>query len=123
MSPNGLKSIYGGNEGVFVETILGNTDIKPERTTEYEGGVDIAFLDNRLSFGATYYYQRTKDAILDVDVAPSTGFFSKFANAAEFENEGWELMAAQLPPSRSQPALRRDARHRVGHLRSMGQER
>ena len=94
VSPNGLKSIYGGNEGVFVETILGNTDIKPERTTEYEGGVDIAFLDNRLSFGATYYYQRTKDAILDVDVAPSTGFFSKFANAAEFENEGWELMAA-----------------------------
>ena len=94
VSPNGLQSIYGGNEGVFVETILGNSDIKPERTTEYEGGVDFAFLNNRLSFGATYYYQRTKDAILDVDVAPSTGFFSKFANAAEFENEGWELMAA-----------------------------
>ena len=94
LSPNGLLSIYGGNEGVFIETILGNNEIKPERTTEYEGGVDFAFLDNRLSFGATYYYQRTKDAILDVDVAPSTGFFSKFANAAEFENSGWELTAA-----------------------------
>ena len=94
VSPNGLHSIYGGSEGVFVETILGNTDIKPERTTEYEGGIDVAFLDNRLSLGATYYYQKTTDAILDVDVAPSTGFFSKFDNAAKFENKGWELTAA-----------------------------
>jgi hypothetical protein len=47
-----------------------------------------------LSLGVTYYYQRTKDAILDVDVAPSTGFFERFANAAEFENSGWELTAA-----------------------------
>ena len=93
ISPNGLHSIYGGNEGVLIETILGNNEIKPERATEYEVGADIAFLENRLSFGATYYYQRTKDAILDVDVAPSTGFFSKFANAAEFENQGWELTA------------------------------
>ena len=94
MFPNGLLSIYGGNEGVLSETILGNSEIKPERTTEYEAGADVAFLDNRLSLGVTYYYQRTKDAILAVDVAPSTGFYSKFANAAEFENRGWELTAA-----------------------------
>ncbi len=94
LSPNGLESIYFGNEGVFIEQTLGNNEIKPERTTEYEGGVDIAFLDNRVSLGVTYYYQKTKDAILPVDVAPSTGFFSKFANAAEFENKGWELLAS-----------------------------
>ena len=94
LSPNGLQSIYAGNEGVFIEAILGNNDIKPERTTEYEAGVDFALLDNRLSFGVTYYYQHTTDAILNVDVAPSTGFFSKFANAAEFENRGWELTAS-----------------------------
>ena len=94
LNPNGLLSIYGGREGVFTETILGNNEIKPERTTEYEAGADVAFLDNRLSLGVTYYYQRTKDAILAVDVAPSTGFYSKFANAAEFENRGWELTAA-----------------------------
>ena len=94
LNPNGLLSIYAGNEGVLTETILGNSSIKPERTTEYEAGADVAFLDNRLSLGVTYYYQRTKDAILAVDVAPSTGAFGKFANAAEFENRGWELTAA-----------------------------
>ena len=94
LSPNGLLSIYGSNEGVFNETVLGDPNIKPERTTEYEAGADIAFLDDRLSLGVTYYYQRTKDAILNVGVAPSTGFFDRFANAAEFENSGWELTAA-----------------------------
>ena len=94
LNPNGLESIYAGNEGVFLEATLGNSEIKPERTSEYEGGIDIGFMENRFSLGVTYYYQRTRDAILAVDVAPSTGFFSKFANAGEFENSGWELTAA-----------------------------
>ena len=93
LDPNGLETIYGGAEGVIAEGTLGNQDIEPERTTEYEVGADLAFLDDRLSLGVTYYQQKTTDAILDVDVPPSTGFFSKYANAAEFENEGWELVA------------------------------
>ena len=93
LSPNGLETIYGGAEGVIAEGVLGNQDIEPERTTEYEVGADLAFMDDRLSLGVTYYQQKTTDAILDVDVPPSTGFYSKYANAAEFENEGWELVA------------------------------
>ncbi|GMR13934.1 MAG: SusC/RagA family TonB-linked outer membrane protein [Gemmatimonadota bacterium] len=94
LSPNGLETIYMGNEGVISEGTLGNKNIKPERTKEYEFGADLAFFDNRLSLGATYYYQKTTDAILRVDVPPSTGFNSKFANAAEFENRGFELTAS-----------------------------
>ncbi|HSG07240.1 MAG TPA: SusC/RagA family TonB-linked outer membrane protein [Longimicrobiales bacterium] len=94
LNPNGLQTIYRGNEGVVSENTLGNMDIKPERTAEYEAGLDFAFLDNRLSVGLTYYYQHTTDAILAVNTAPSTGFFSKYANAAEFENEGFEASMA-----------------------------
>ena len=93
LRPNGLETIYGGAEGVVSEGTLGNQNIEPERITEYEVGTDLAFLDNRLSLGVTYYRQKTTDAILEVDVPPSTGFFSKYANAGEFENEGWELIA------------------------------
>lgn len=93
LSPNGLQTIYLGNEGVVSEGTLGNADIKPERTAEYEVGADFAVLDNRVSFGVTWYYQKTTDAILAVNTAPSTGFTSKYANAAEFENEGWEVTA------------------------------
>ncbi|MEQ1855956.1 MAG: SusC/RagA family TonB-linked outer membrane protein [Longimicrobiales bacterium] len=87
----GLNTIYGGADGVVSERTLGNNDIKPERTREWEAGVDLAFLENRLSFGITYYNTRTSDAILGIDVPTSTGFFGKFDNAAEFRNSGWEL--------------------------------
>ena len=93
LSPNGLYTIYRGNEGVVSQGTLGNSGIKPERTREIEGGIDLAFFANRLALGATYYKSNTTDAILAVDVAPSSGFFNKFANAAEFENEGFELTA------------------------------
>ncbi|HEX7118094.1 MAG TPA: SusC/RagA family TonB-linked outer membrane protein [Longimicrobiales bacterium] len=93
---NGLQTIYGGLEGVISEGTLGNPDIKPERTTEYEFGGDLAFFDNRLSLGLTYYQQKTTDAILAVGTAPSTGFISRYANAGEFENSGWEATADLL---------------------------
>ena len=89
----GLNTIYGGLDGVVSERVLGNTDIEPERTQEWETGLDLAFLDNRLSFAVTYYNAKTTDAILGVDVPTSTGFFAKFDNAAEFWNSGWELSA------------------------------
>lgn len=91
LSPNGLYSIYRGNEGVFSQNTLGNDAIAPEKTTETEFGADVAFLDNRLSFGATYYQQKTVDAILQIPLPPSTGYGAKWANAAEFENSGIEL--------------------------------
>ncbi len=91
LSPNGLRTVYGGNEGVISQGTIGNEAIEPERTAEYEFGGDLAFFDNRLSMSLTYYYQKTTDAILQIDVPPSTGYSSKWANAAEFENEGFEV--------------------------------
>ncbi|MSR36497.1 MAG: SusC/RagA family TonB-linked outer membrane protein [Gemmatimonadetes bacterium] len=93
LSPNGLYTIYRGNEGVVSGSTLGNSGIKPERTREIEGGIDFALFSNRMSLGLTYYDNHTTDAILSVDVPPSTGFFSKYANAAEFQNKGWEATA------------------------------
>jgi TonB-linked SusC/RagA family outer membrane protein len=93
LNPNGLETIYGGFDGVVSEPTLGNADIQPERTREWETGIDLAFLDNRLSFGVTYYEALTTDAIVEIPLPPSSGFFSKFDNAAEFSNKGWEVSA------------------------------
>jgi TonB-linked SusC/RagA family outer membrane protein len=97
---DGLSSTYLGNEGVFTNTTLGNTNIRPERKSELEGGFDLAFLDNRVGFGFTYYTRRTTDAILAVPVAASTGFEFKYENAAEFDNSGIE-MTLDLQPVRA----------------------
>lgn len=69
----------------------GNPDLAPERNEEFEIGFDGAALDNRLNFKFTYYNQKTRDAIVATNVAPSTGFSgTRFVNIGEIKNDGFE---------------------------------
>jgi TonB-linked SusC/RagA family outer membrane protein len=70
---------------------LGNSNLKPEMTAEIEFGADLRFLEDRASLSISRYYSKTTDAILGVNVAPSSGYVSKYANAAKIENRGWEV--------------------------------
>jgi hypothetical protein len=106
---NGLYSIYGGNEGVRSQFRLGNDEIEPERKKEFEAGVDLAFLSGRLNLGITRYDRTTEDAILDVPLAPSTGFTSKYDNVASFENDGWEVTIGANPIKTSNFSWQLDA--------------
>ncbi len=84
------SSVYG--TGGFTQNFLqGNSSLKPERKTETEVGFDLRFLDNRLSFSATAYYNQTKDVILALNLSDPTGFDQQNRNAAILENKGLEL--------------------------------
>jgi hypothetical protein len=77
---------------------LGNPDLGPERGTEIEAGFDAGLLDDRVGVEFTYYYQKTKDAILLREIAPSTGFSgSQWVNAGEIKNSGMELLVRATP--------------------------
>jgi len=96
--PGGVGSSWGdgfdaaayGNP--FTRSVtLGNPDLKEERVKEFEIGGDFRLFKNRVSLGITYYDRVTEDAILFVDVAPTTGFSSTPTNAAEITNTGLEV--------------------------------
>jgi len=70
---------------------LGNPELKEERVKEWEVGGDFRFWKNRINIGVTYYDRITEDAILAIDVAPTTGYGDKFANVAEITNKGLEV--------------------------------
>jgi len=70
---------------------LGNSNLKPEMTSETEIGADLRFFNDRASLSVTYYSNKTTDAILGINLAPSTGYASKYANAASLENKGTEV--------------------------------
>ncbi|MBL0745203.1 SusC/RagA family TonB-linked outer membrane protein [Chryseolinea lacunae] len=84
-----LSAAYNG--GYTESTTLGNAFLKPERKTEIEFGTDLRFFQDRVSLSATYFTNKTTDAILKVATAASTGFADKVANAAEITNHGWEF--------------------------------
>lgn len=80
-----------GNGAYTQGSSLGDQYLKPERKTEYELGLDLRLLDNRLKLGLTYYYNKVRDVLVPVTLAPSTGFATKYTNAAVLQNKGFEM--------------------------------
>ena len=88
----GLDATYYGGS-TYRSSVQGNPNIAPERKTEYEAGIDARFFNNKVSLSGTYYQNTTVGAIFAVDVPASTGFSSKWDNAATISNNGLELDA------------------------------
>jgi hypothetical protein len=81
--------LYGG--GYEQSGTQGNRDLKPETKKEFEFGLDLRMLSDRISLSATYFANKVSDLIIPVAVAASTGFESKISNAAAMTNKGIEL--------------------------------
>ena len=80
------------NEPAFVPSNVGNADLGPEVTAEWEVGFDGAWLNDRLDVVFTYYNQKTTDALMDVGGVPSLGFTgSQLRNVGTLGNSGIEL--------------------------------
>jgi TonB-linked SusC/RagA family outer membrane protein len=70
----------------------GNAALGPERGVEIEIGFDASMFNDRVSLDFSYYNQKTKDAIVARDVAPSFGFNDQqFVNIGEIQNKGIEI--------------------------------
>lgn len=90
LDPNLDGSLFG--TGTYVQSrSKGNPYLRPEKKRELEIGADLRFFQNKLSVGATVYFNKTTDALLDIPQAPSTGFTNLYANAGSIENKGIEL--------------------------------
>lgn len=68
---------------------LGN-ELKPERSKSVEVGVDLKFLENKLSLTATYYRTNTFNQFFRLPAAPSTGYTYIDYNAGKVRNQGLE---------------------------------
>ena len=70
----------------------GNANLKPERGTEFEAGVDAGFFNNRMSVELTYFDKVTKDMIIARPIPPSLGYRTNpLDNIGEVVNSGLEL--------------------------------
>ena len=80
-----------GKPGVTPDN-LGNPELGPELTQEFEVGFEGSVLDGRVTYEYTYYKQTTTDALINVQQLPSAGFTgSQLENVGEIDNWGHEL--------------------------------
>ncbi|MCW3109073.1 MAG: TonB-dependent receptor plug [Segetibacter sp.] len=112
-APYQLQSYYGKTtiNGGFGSTVfplgtvpgytlgnqIGSPDLKPEITTAFEVGTEMAFLKSRISVDFSYYQNNSKNQILAVPIPSSTGFTSRISNVGLVKNRGIELGVRGTP--------------------------
>ncbi|CAN5238851.1 SusC/RagA family TonB-linked outer membrane protein [soil metagenome] len=81
----------GGQQGSLVNVLGGDANIKPERQTELEAGLDFSVLNSKLNFEITFYNKTIFDFLLQNTVPASSGFSTKWVNAGDLRNQGIEI--------------------------------
>jgi hypothetical protein len=105
--PNGYQGLYQPLTALVDGTIIpatvlqqtGNADLKPERTGEFESGVDLESLNDRATLEFTYFQKRSQDAIITRNLGPSSGATTatRQENVGTVVNAGWELTGSVRP--------------------------
>lgn len=88
-----------GDVPAVVYTTLGNRNLRPELSTEFEVGIDGNFFGNRLVTEFTFYNKASRDALVSRILPPSlgTGATARLENVGEVQNRGIEaLVTLQL---------------------------
>jgi TonB-linked SusC/RagA family outer membrane protein len=92
-APTTVAAGGGDVPGVTLNS-TGNDQLKPERSTEVELGLDAAFLDDRVGIEFTFFDKRSKDALISRRLPPSLGLTATvYDNLGRVQNKGTELTA------------------------------
>jgi len=90
--------VDGQTGGTTTLHSFGNTQLRPERSTEFEGGFDADLLSDRVTLTVTGYHKTRDDALLEVPVPPSVyGGGTVIKNIGVIRNTGFEMsLGAQV---------------------------
>lgn len=90
----GRTAFGSGLATTYYPSSITNPDLKWERTRQLDIGMDLAFLNNRITLEADWYRSTSDGLLLDVPVPVVSGFTSVFKNIGKLENKGWEVNLA-----------------------------
>ena len=91
------KFPLNGINAFTVSNTLGNMELSPVMTKEMELGLNMAFLNNRISFDLAYYNKITDKQIFTLDMDASTGYTAQVVNFGKVRNRGIELLINGTP--------------------------
>ncbi len=86
----GAQGNYNGSLG-FLNTGIINEGLRWEKSTTTDVGLDIGFLNNRISLIFDYYNRVTSDLLTNLTLPSYTGFGSVRTNLGSFQNRGYEF--------------------------------
>ncbi|MFC6191492.1 SusC/RagA family TonB-linked outer membrane protein [Dyadobacter subterraneus] len=89
---NSATYFFGGQTYIgFAPNRIANPDLGWETTRQYDGGIDLSLLKNRINFVFDAYYKKTTNLLLNVPIPYTTGQSTALQNYGSVENKGIEL--------------------------------
>jgi hypothetical protein len=95
-TPNG-SATTATTAGFGMSTRVPPLTLSPEFTTSYEVGLNASLLKNRITIDVAYFNQVSTDQIINVGLAPSSGFSNFTANVGKMTNKGVEALVTVTP--------------------------
>lgn len=94
------SSVYGYNGSEYITyvpgTTLGNPDLKWEKTTTTNVGVDASLFSNRLNFSVDWYNNESDNLLVSNKIPTSTGYSTQIQNLGSIRNRGVEIVVNTL---------------------------
>lgn len=94
--------VFGGTRvtGAAIDR-LANPLLRWEKTAEFNVGLDLGLLNNRISLDAEYYEKNTTDLLFDAPVPATSGYTTVTKNIGSMESKGIELTLNTINISKS----------------------
>ena len=86
-----LNYTYNKETARYDITGLANSNLRWEKSSTFEIGLDLSFLANKYNLNLTYYNRHTTDKFADIKLPSHSGLYSFKTNNGEIQNQGMEL--------------------------------
>jgi hypothetical protein len=89
---------FQNQPGFLQNSVLGNPYLQNEKLKEFETGLELKFLNNRISFEGSYFNRKSyKGIIQNIAISNGTGYGGTTVNSAQIRNKGFELLLNASP--------------------------
>ncbi len=91
------SNYYNGVLGIVPSSMMGNDDLSWETTKQFNVGVDLSLVSNRISFTADYYDKVTENLLYGAPLPGEIGYTSTRVNFGSIQNKGFEFTLNTYP--------------------------
>jgi TonB-linked SusC/RagA family outer membrane protein len=82
-----------GNSILVNDGLYGNPELRWETQKQFNTGLDIGVLNNRLNIVFDYFLINNEDLLMERSKTPSSGYLRELANVGAMQNQGIEISA------------------------------
>lgn len=94
-------SLFSGLQSSRFSDTIPPKNLKPQFVNGFEAGINMGLFHNRIDFDFTYYYKRSFDQILNLQIPLSAGAKEITINDGELSNKGFEFIINTVPVQNS----------------------